>query len=342
MTTRSFTSKDRAILINYIGFVYHSLVNEGYSVESLLKGTGLQQANLMDPDYRCTSEQHKKFVLNAMAVTNDPQLGPPMAARYTPINIGLPALAAISSDKFSTALEVFKEYASLNFSIISFDYHQEGEQIIIDWQPSVSFKDEEYFVLGSCMVVCEACWKFLLGQDTPVTRYAELTVAEPEGWDSISNAIGFPVYFNRPHNRAVMPVAVMSQNVAGNDPILHQRMLRLCQKQKNESFYDKGLEAQVRNLVVSQHYARLQARQAAEALGMSERQLRRQLGESGTSYKKIRDSVLASRARELLAVPGLPVSTIAYDLGFCDPSNFARTFKRWTGKSPVEFRESIG
>ncbi|MEO1618220.1 MAG: helix-turn-helix domain-containing protein [Planctomycetota bacterium] len=33
------------------------------------------------------------------------------------------------------------------------------------------------------------------------------------------------------------------------------------------------------------------------------------------------------------------VQDIAYELGYEAPSNFARSFKRWTGSSPTEFRE---
>lgn len=342
MAKRSFTSKDPAITINYIGFVYRTLINEGYLETDLLEHTGLAAVDLLNPDYRCTFEQHKQFAINAMTITRDPHLGLRMAARYNPINIGLPMMAALSSETFSTALEVFKEYISLNFSIIAFEYHQQGEHLIIDWHPSVNITDEAYFVLGSCMVLSEACWRFLLGWESQVTLFAELKAPEPEGWQGVESIIGFPVRFAQPVNRMVIPAKVLSQHLASNDPVLHQNMLRLCQKQKADSFYDNGLEARVRNLIAEGHYASVSCKQAAERLGMSERQLSRQLEESGTRYKKIHDDVRISRARELLAIPGLPVSTIAYDLGFCDPSNFARTFKRWTGQSPVEFRGSRG
>ena len=36
--------------------------------------------------------------------------------------------------------------------------------------------------------------------------------------------------------------------------------------------------------------------------------------------------------------PGLPAAEIAYLLGFAETSSFNRAFRRWTGKSPSEFR----
>ena len=34
----------------------------------------------------------------------------------------------------------------------------------------------------------------------------------------------------------------------------------------------------------------------------------------------------------------MPIGEVSYLLGFAEPSNFTRAFKRWTGQSPSEFR----
>ncbi|GAA6154161.1 AraC family transcriptional regulator [Pseudoteredinibacter isoporae] len=341
MSHRNFTSKDAALTINYIGFVFRTLVAEGYSAEALLQDTALCESDLLNPDFRCTFDQHKTFVLNAIALTGDPHLGPRMAARFNPLNIGLPASAALSSDVFATALNVLQQFVSLNFSILSFDYRQEGDELIIRWHPAVDVSDIEYFVVGSSIVVTENFWKLLLGE-RQVTLYAELALPEPDGWAEFEPSLGFSVHFNAPFSRVVLPARYLHQPLSGTDPVLHQNMLRLCEKQRAETFFEQGLDARLRHLIVKHRYQNLPIEQAADALGLSERSLRRQLSQAGSSYKKIVDELRQARARELLSVSGLPVSTIAYDLGFSDPSNFARTFKRWVGLSPVEYREGLG
>jgi AraC-like DNA-binding protein len=52
------------------------------------------------------------------------------------------------------------------------------------------------------------------------------------------------------------------------------------------------------------------------------------------------DQVRETRARWMLANTSKTVEAIAYELGFETSSNFARSFKRWTGVTPREFRES--
>lgn len=47
------------------------------------------------------------------------------------------------------------------------------------------------------------------------------------------------------------------------------------------------------------------------------------------------------RARELLADPGIPLSQIALDPGFCDQAHFTRTFARFVGQSPGAWRRGL-
>jgi AraC-like DNA-binding protein len=79
---------------------------------------------------------------------------------------------------------------------------------------------------------------------------------------------------------------------------------------------------------------------AARHLGMSERSLRRQLAADGTSYREIVRSVLESSAGLMLRDPSRTIKDTAVALGFADAAAFHRAFKRWTGKTPGEYRRT--
>lgn len=72
----------------------------------------------------------------------------------------------------------------------------------------------------------------------------------------------------------------------------------------------------------------------ARRLDSSVRALQRELETAGTRYSRLLGSVRLERARELLADPDVPVTEVAFALGYSDPSNFTRAYRRWTGAPP--------
>jgi len=60
-----------------------------------------------------------------------------------------------------------------------------------------------------------------------------------------------------------------------------------------------------------------------------------------TAGHLIRQRVLTEAKRQLVFT-GQPIHEVSYDLGFADPSHFARFFRKQTGMTPQEFREGRG
>ncbi len=78
----------------------------------------------------------------------------------------------------------------------------------------------------------------------------------------------------------------------------------------------------------------------AAQLGLSARSLQRRLAEAGTSFQALVDGVRRAYAERYLADDRLALGEVAFLLGFSDPSNFHRAFRRWTGVTPAAFREA--
>jgi DNA-binding NarL/FixJ family response regulator len=72
----------------------------------------------------------------------------------------------------------------------------------------------------------------------------------------------------------------------------------------------------------------------AKSLALSERTLMRRLADEGTTYAEVADQLRRSLALEYVKEPGLPLSQMAYLLGYQEPTSFNHAFKRWTGRSP--------
>lgn len=79
----------------------------------------------------------------------------------------------------------------------------------------------------------------------------------------------------------------------------------------------------------------------ATPLNISPRHLRRKLSQEGTSYEQLVDDVRRETAIRMIGEGELSLTSIAYELGFLDPSSFTRAFRRWTDMSPTSFRQQV-
>ena len=72
---------------------------------------------------------------------------------------------------------------------------------------------------------------------------------------------------------------------------------------------------------------------------MSKRTLQRTLQKEGTSFNALLNSTRMDLAKQYVRDREISFTEIAFLLGFTESSTFSRAFKRWTGKSPREYRK---
>lgn len=80
----------------------------------------------------------------------------------------------------------------------------------------------------------------------------------------------------------------------------------------------------------------------ADLIGMSNRTLQRRLAEHATSFNDILEQTRFDVAKRRLQDNSISLSDIAYELGYANPANFTRAFRRWAGVSPRQHRQLIG
>lgn len=84
------------------------------------------------------------------------------------------------------------------------------------------------------------------------------------------------------------------------------------------------------------------AEDVAIALGISRSTLQRRLREEQTSYQAVLDATRRDMAIRYLTKTNLRADEIAGVLAYRDANSFSRSFRRWTGLSPVAFRQADG
>jgi AraC-like DNA-binding protein len=76
----------------------------------------------------------------------------------------------------------------------------------------------------------------------------------------------------------------------------------------------------------------------ARALHLSPRTLQRRLADEGTGFKVLLDEARRELALRFIGERRLSIKETSYLLGFSEPGNFSRAFRRWTGEAPSTYR----
>ena len=92
-------------------------------------------------------------------------------------------------------------------------------------------------------------------------------------------------------------------------------------------------------IVDAEYSTELSLDDIARRVASSRRQLQRAYAEIGnTTFREHLTGVRMDRAADLLATRGLTVREVAYRVGYRQPAQFAKAFRRHHGASPSDFR----
>jgi AraC-like DNA-binding protein len=156
------------------------------------------------------------------------------------------------------------------------------------------------------------------------------------------NRLGKRVFFGAPRLEIILPDSVASMPAIAHDPTTHATAHRECERALAllQGDRDRNLATLVRNRLAQTPAMPPRLGDMAADLGLTPRTLIRRLQRQETSYQAILDGTRVELAEWYLRQTGESVEAIAVRLGYQDPSNFSRTFRRWKGMTPSAFRES--
>jgi len=101
----------------------------------------------------------------------------------------------------------------------------------------------------------------------------------------------------------------------------------------------KALYEEAKEIIRREYPEDLELDQVARRLATSRRQLQRSFAEVGnTSFRSYVAQVRMQRALELLQEGVMPVRDVASSVGYRQPAQFAKTFRRHHGAPPSSFR----
>ncbi|MGB2950292.1 MAG: helix-turn-helix domain-containing protein [Rhodococcus sp. (in: high G+C Gram-positive bacteria)] len=147
------------------------------------------------------------------------------------------------------------------------------------------------------------------------------------------------LHFDAPLSCVHVPAETVDEVCRFSDPIAYRIAIAELQRTLDQRNGSTSFSEKVRRLI-EEDPGRSGSHWVADKLAISTSTLKRRLSEEGTTFREQRESFLRERATLRLLDRSMTVSEIAKELGYSDLTNFSHTFKRWTGFSPSEFRNT--
>jgi AraC-like DNA-binding protein len=130
------------------------------------------------------------------------------------------------------------------------------------------------------------------------------------------------------------PARDLERPVAGADPLLRRRAEQAIRSARTPDLLQQVYRGLRRMMLENRH----SGDDLAQHLAMHRRTLNRRLQAEGTTFQKVLDEVRYEISRDLLSNSNVHLDDIAATLGYAAVTPFMRTFRRWSGTTPGQWR----
>jgi AraC-like DNA-binding protein len=168
--------------------------------------------------------------------------------------------------------------------------------------------------------------------------HIEVPYAEPAHSALYYEVFGEDVHFDSILGRISFHRDLLNTPLPSSNPALRSLYEAECARLLADLEEEGSVAEQTLRLLRKLEGQYPQMPQIANMLHLSPRTYRRRLDQEQQSYQKLLDRVRGEHATRYLQNTRLPLSSIAYMVGFSDASNFRRAYLKWTGRSPRDVR----
>lgn len=317
--------------------IVQALEQGGIDCASLFVELGMDYAALSDPDARFAQDAMTRLWQRAVELSGNPAIGLNMARVVSPASFHVVGYALMSSRNLRDAFNRLVRYQRIigEGADLSFLPQPDGYALALtihgDRLPPTRQSAEAS--LAYCLAFC----RWLTGRPLH-PREVIFQSPLPENLQPYQQVFQAPLRFNAGHYGLIFERADLEMPLPSANEALAQLHDRFAGEYLAR-FSGTRVTHQVRQVLCRLLPEGEPRREVvAQALHLSQRTLQRRLQEEGTGYQQLLDDTRRELAQQYLGQAGLTLLEIAYLLGFADPSNFFRAFRRWFGITPGEYR----
>ena len=337
---KHFSPGDCTVRISYARTLFDYLEAQGLSRSDALAGLGIEHMATWEEQGRMPMARWQTWLSSAMERLQDEALPLRLAGLVKPRHLGLLGFLCMSCATLGEAIQVLERYELLLDNMNEAVCVPRGDMVQLEWRSL--FGD----VPAHAVQMSVGTWMQqgrLLTERYDLSCDAHFTFDAPRSEAARAvyhRTFGGRVLFGQAVNALVLPRAYLALPVVQRDATVHQLLREQAERElASLALHDGDLLRRLEHLVEQQlDQGELNLTVLARALGVTPRTLQHRLNGRGLSYRELLDRVRCRLAEQYLRDVRRTLAEVAGLLGFSDQSSFQHAFKRWTGRSPGEFR----
>lgn len=322
----------------FVRAIVEAVERAGVTREALFAGTEIDPERLAQVHDRFDVYEFAKIQTRALDLTRDEALGLHIAEHVQEASFDLIGHLIAHSPTLREAFDQALQFQRLVIDNAQLIMREKGSVVTLEYQfaRSVERSDRMHaeFVVAGLM-------RMLRTQPASAgtTHAALFEHHRPAHYREYTRVFGGVEKFEQATTGIVFDRSLLDRPQINQHPELYLLLRTEAERALERMTEGLGMADQLRRYLLARRPSRIpDPSTAARDLGMSERSLRRRLAAESTSYRDLVRTILEAHADQMLRDPKQSIQETAHALGYADAATFHRAFKRWTGRTPKEYR----
>ncbi len=337
------TNTHSSALSSWVLLIAKAIDSYGLDSRELFKKVGLDYSKLHDPLARFSFQAVTRLWALSAETTRDQCFGLTVASFWHPTTLHALGYSWLASNNLEEAFQRMARYTRIINTaangVIQIEKSANSYCLIMDAshlkvpQPSVASVDAAMAML---LTMCRAAY----GESFRPLRVS-IQHDEPDCSSRFSELFSAPVAFSQAQNAMWMDLEIVTEPLATANP----ELVRINDQIAVEYLAHldrKDVTLQVRSKLIERlPSGSVNEEEIASSINISQRSLQRRLREKGMSFTQLLENTRRDLSLQYVRDTQHSFNEIGFMLGFSEPGNFSRAFKRWYGKSPSQYREDF-
>lgn len=321
-----------AVLSPSVSSLYADALGAFLSERGLAPGTRSEGPRLCGNSY-------STLMAGASRELGDRGLGLRFGARVGGAGFGMLGIAAATAPTLRESIRHLTQLESITSTLGRATVRRHGTRVHLSWQPAQPVPPA---VVEGILAGWVSFGRYLLGEQVDVVQVS-LRHKRIAAMDVYDGVFACPVHFGACCYGVTIGEDLLAARPRFADPLINESIgawLGHCARAAS------GEALTVTRSVSALFQTSLPLAEADECtvaamLGFERRSLQRALQYECTSFRQLVSAARAQHAIISLMRGGTSLSDLSADIGFDEQSSMCRAFKKWTGYSPLAFRQRV-